>query len=314
MKVRFVFALLSIMSFILPITVLSQEYPLLIKTETKANNSVDFFYTKTDPGNYLVSITLNSLSNCYTTAQKFINANGYSGKLLTLTPDKADQGIGYGYKYTIIRGIFKPKIDTNFVYILPFRKGSSVYVAELGYLKSAFFGASTPSDWKSYRFSTEKEDTVLAARKGIVVDIVDKYESEMGYAFTSKRNVITIEHPDGTIVYYNGLKKGNILVKIGQTVYPGSRLGVNSQYNKDSKFDIDFTIVYLKSKDLENANEAKFETEKGYYGFVTPKFYVHDKGVVNLKSTQQAYIVSSTPDLINRELTKKELKQASLKN
>ncbi|MDB5012903.1 MAG: hypothetical protein JWQ25_1105 [Daejeonella sp.] len=154
---------------------------------------------------------------------------------------------------------------------------------------------------------------MLAVRKGIVVEFVDKYETETDYAFTSKRNAITIEHPDGTIVTYNGLKKSNMFVKVGQTVFPGTKLGVNTQYNKDSKYAINFTIIYLKSKDSDNASETKFKTEKGFYGFVTPKFYVREKGIVKLTTTQQPYVADSTPDINNKELTKKELKQAQLK-
>lgn len=40
-----------------------------------------------------------------------------------------------------------------------------------------------------------------------------------------------MEHEDGTIAIYNGFKKNLIFVKLGQTVYPQTELGVIEEFN-----------------------------------------------------------------------------------
>ena len=313
MEIRVRFIVLTILVF----TVFKsrgQEYPVIINTVTNTNNTVDLNYTKSDPGTYFLVITFDGLTNSYSSVKQKIKVGGYSGKLLTLIPANEQQGIGYSLNYAVIRGVLNPKVDSNFAYLLPYHIGKLVNVVEAGYLKAAYFGSTIPKDWKSYFLYTEKEDSVYAARKGIVVEVNDKYDSAPGngVVFTSRKNSIIIEHADGTLADYQGFKNGSIVVKVGQTVYPSTPLGLNSQNSQGEKYTIGFMIRYLNSDKLDNEGEKRFQTEKGFYGFITPKFYVQDKGLMKL-SPQQNYTVAFTQEILNKELTKKELKLSALK-
>lgn len=272
-----------------------------------ANKNVEFSYEKTDPGTYTVRVKLNRLTNTSTPDQQDFSVKGLYGGLLTLRPDNKEQGIGFSYTYSYIRGKLKPKYDADFVYTLPCKRGSKVRVAESGFIGAMYFGNTTPEDWKFYRFYTPNEDTVTAARKGMVVEIKDVYQTDAtdDMAFTSKTNDITIEHADGTLGVYRGFKKGSIAVKVGQTVIPGNTLGLNSRYNANSQFNIAFTVMYLKSMDFEGVKSL--QNAKSLYGFVTPHFSTAENPNLVL-TAQKDYTAADTPDIIKKEFSKKELK------
>jgi len=82
--------------------------------------------------------------------------------------------------------------------------------------------------WKAYVVNLQTPDTVYCMRKGIVVDIKrgENSDTSMEKAYTSKTNQILVEHNDGTYSKYIGFDNDKIFVKLGQTVYPQSQLGV----------------------------------------------------------------------------------------
>ncbi|RYE58633.1 MAG: hypothetical protein EOP48_03125, partial [Sphingobacteriales bacterium] len=166
----------------------------------------------------------------------------------------------------------------------------------------------TPEDWKSYRFYTTEQDTVTAIRKGVVVEIKDLYETTEGdgVAYTSKTNELIIEHGDGTLATYRGFKKGSFKVKIGQTVFPGTSLGVNSKYDKNGRYNVSVMITYLKSADFENKSTS-LSKSKSFYGFITPHFMT-EVSPNEVLASQKTYQATSTPDVVQKEMSKKEIK------
>jgi hypothetical protein len=57
------------------------------------------------------------------------------------------------------------------------------------------------------------------------------FRGERSVMQTSKTNSITVEHEDGTIDVYKGFHKNSIFVKLGQSVYPQTNLGVLEEFN-----------------------------------------------------------------------------------
>lgn len=286
----------------------AQEQALILESKRNENQSVDFSYRKTDPGTFTVVVNFNTLTNASNPGTSF-TARDYSGRLFSLTPTTKEQGIGYGYSVFYIRGKLKPKYDPNFIYLLPYKNEAKVQVAEVGFLGAAYFGDTTPEDWKSYRFYTTDQDTVTAIRKGVVVDIKDLYETagDNGVSYTSKTNDLIIEHTDGTLASYRGFKKGSFTVKLGQTVFPGTSLGLNSRYDGNGRYNVSIMLTYLKSSDLENRSTS-ITKSKSFYGFITPHFLTADNADEMLVS-QKIYMATSTPEVVQKEMTKKELKQ-----
>ncbi|AZI25409.1 hypothetical protein EA772_08645 [Pedobacter sp. G11] len=288
----------------------AQENPVKLSYKVNADKSVTFNFDKTDPGFYTVVLKFDQLTNTADPGNRKFEARGYSGTLTTLTPTNKDQGIGFSYSYSSIRGKLNPKYNAAFVYTLPAKNGAKMRAVESSFVNATYFGNTTPEDWKVYRFSTKEEDTVTAIRKGIVVEVKDLYDSDLvdGIAYTSKTNDLIVEHADGTLANYRGLKKGSFAVKVGQTVYPGTALGLNSKSNGGNVYGVSILLMYLKSADFESVRNKTMATTKSLYGFITPHFCI-DGNADAILTSQQEYTVSYLPEVIKKEFTKKELKQ-----
>jgi hypothetical protein len=300
--------LLTLSLCVLLLIAKAQERTVTIEAKRNENKSIDFDYNKTDPGTHTVVIKFASLSNTMDPGASF-TASDYSGRLFSLTPSNKDQGIGYGsYTTFYIRGKLKPKYNPNFIYVLPYKNEAKVQVAESGFLGATYFGKTAPEDWKAYRFYTTEQDTVSAIRKGLVVEVKDLYETggEDGLSYTSKVNELTIEHTDGTMAIYKGFKKGSFTVKVGQTVFPGTSLGLNSKYDRNGKYNVSIMVTYLKSLDVDKTANSTTKSNS-YYGFITPRFMTANNADEVLVA-QKIYMAASTADVVQKEMTKKELK------
>lgn len=294
------------------ITVYAQEAKIKLTTRVNSDNSVTFKFEKSDPGTFTLQLNLRDLINAssQTNMEQTFNLKSYQGNFFTLKPENEKQGIGYAYSYHFIRGKLKPKYDPGFIYLLPHKLGTKVQMAEASFLGAQYFGDKTPDDWKCYSFYTKQEDSVTAVRKGVVVQIKDEYDAKLdeGVAYTSKTNELMIEHADGTIAIYGGLKRGSLGVKVGQTVLPGVAIGSNAQNRSAMLYSITFHLIYLKSNDIEDSKNQNLKNSKSFYGFVTPHFFT--EGNPNLVlSPKEEYTAAANPELIKKELTKKELKQ-----
>ena len=289
----------------------AQESPVKVNYKVNMDKSVAFDYEKTDPGSYTIILKFKELSNANERDEQELGLKNYSGSLLTLKPTNKERGIGFSYTYASIRGKLNPKYNADFIYLLPCKKGTRVKAANVGFLGAAYFGNTTPDDWCVYKFYTLTEDTVTSVRKGVVVSVADLHEtgSPGQVAYSSKSNDIIIEHADGTLATYKGFKHGSMVVKVGQTVFPGTTLGINSQSNANSKHGITLSVTYLKSTEGIGLKGKTLQNSKSLYGFVTPHFYT-DAGADTILTAQQEYAGADTPEIIKKEFTKKELKQS----
>ncbi len=291
----------------------AQEPAIVISHEVKPDNSVEFNYQKKVHGSYTILITFNGLTNSSEPKnQTSLVVRGFSGNVMRLKPLNANQGIGYSYSFRYFQGSNRVKPD-EFTYILPFKKGSLIRAQESPYLGALYFGKTAPEDWKSYNFFTDKEETITAIRKGIVVSIKDEFEldSTKQLNYTRQRNEILVEHPDGTLARYSGFKKGSILVKEGDTVFPQTALGLNSKYSADdTNYRLSLMIYYLKASDFNLA--AGHDAEKSLYAFITPSFYTSDGNEILIP--RKEYTVESNQEVVSKEFSKRELKNLNGNN
>lgn len=285
----------------------AQESKLNVTSKRNDDKSVDLHFEKDDPGTMTVNLKFKTISNS-SVPTNIYRAEGYSGTLLTLRPMNKDSGIDLSYSYRYIKGRLMPKFEKTFVYALPFRAGTEVYAREAGFLSARYFGNTTPDDWKVYHFHTTDQQEVTASRKGVVVEIVDRHEDVMlqDKEYSSSTNSITIEHKDGTLLKYDGLSKGSIQVELGATVFPGQVIGSNVKRG-NLGYLLSFTLMYLKSADLD-ANEGKNITNStSFYGFITPLFDIGSEAAILTKDKK--YTASISPDLMTKEMSKKEIKK-----
>lgn len=287
-------------------TLYAQEERLTVNAKSNEDKSVSFTAEFTNPGTFTVILNFKELNNSNNVGDNIYKVK-YSGQnFLTLKPSNKDQGIGYSYNYSYIRGELNPKFDKEFVYTLPYTNGKKVRVGESNFVNATYFGSTTPTGWKAYRFFTSQSDTVTAIRKGTVVSIKDIYDmDESGkQAYTSQVNEVIIEHADGSLATYKGFRKG-IYVKLAQVVFPGTPLGLSSNNSGNGQFNISLLLTYLQSVDFAKKQEIK--ESKSMYGFITPYFYslVNGKEVL---TSNQTYTVVNSPEISQKEMTKKELK------
>lgn len=300
--------ILLIGAILLPIFTNAQERELIVTGKVNSDKSVTINAEKTSAGTFTVILDVKQLSNAVGVDEKFFKVKHGNNNLVTLVPINKDQNIGYTYSYKYLRGELNPKYSADFVYTLPCKNGRKVRVAESTFFNAVYFGSTTPADWKAYRFYTEQADTVTAIRKGTVVSISDLYgDDPQGVKYTNKVNTVTVEHADGTLANYKGFKKG-IFVKEGQVVFPGTELGINTMMN--DRYGISLLLSYLKSADIGAAKQPK--ESRSLYGFVTPYFCTAENSN-SILTSQKFYTASVSQALIEKEMTKRELKNFAKK-
>ena len=284
-----------------------QNQNITINRKVNSDQSIDLYYEKKLPGSYYVSLEFSNVSNCDISEYKTV-ISGYSGSLVKLAPINTKVGIGYSLKYYSIIGEPNPKVDKDFQYILPFKNGKKVKIYEADNVSEKYFESEKPENWKSYIVNSKTPDTLFSMRKGIVVRLINDFETDTTIvkSFTTKRNSVLIEHSDGTFARYEGFKKNKIFVKLGQTVYPQTQLGVLDVFNKNS-YRASFSIYFLSDKNLSTMAYQTFKNYKSKYEFVTPHFLTQE-GVITVESKKE-YISLFNETALFQEFSRSEKKK-----
>lgn len=277
---------------------------ITLSSQRNTDNSYNINYLKSTPGSCYLILNFTNYENTLSPQRKFIIKNS-SGLLMKLSPINRNEPVRYSYTYLYKRGIPNPKVDTSFVYLLPFKNNSILEVRYLSNLGAKYFDKVKPETWKSFQFISNKPDTVCSARKGVVVNVIDNYELDTThvYSFSSKRNLITIEHSDGTFAKYQGLNGDNVFVKEGDVVLPNQPLGTLIRYDKTEKYQLRFFIDYLTEKSTEGSTENK----NLLYEYLDP-YFLTSEGVLRLKPRKKITTIITEKEII-KELNKKEMKK-----
>ena len=285
----------------------SQNNNITVTHKRNPDKSVDISYNKELPGSYYLKLVFPSLDNCYPTKFEGVIKNS-SGRLIKLKPINSERNIKFSYTYSSIRGIPNPKVDSLFNYTLPFKKGKKVTIYEASNLGEKYFGSEKPSNWKSYIINSKSPDTVFCMRKGIVIEIINKFKADTlsQKSFTSKRNRIIVEHSDGTYASYTGFNKESISVKLGQIVYPQTQLGTMEVLNKGN-YRLSFDVHYLIDNNLERQKKQTLKNRKSQNEYLTP-YFITKNGAEKITSNKE-YTVFFNETILFQELTRREKKK-----
>ena len=308
MKQIIKYCLAIIFIFGINIDLYAQQRTISVEYKRNDDKSYDFYYRKKDPGSFLLNVKLSKLKNTQSSGYKGVVKGSY-GKLFKLRPIHDNTSISFSYTSSYIRGVPNPKVDKAFVYALPFGKGKTVDVNELTNLGETYFGEAPPKNWKAYEFKLPSSDTVYAARKGLVVEIVNLYRADTlnTYNYTRKTNRILIEHSDGTLASYSGFMKDKIIVRKGQTIYPQTPLGILGRYDNRNTYSLRFSIYFLSNTNLGVKRKKNAPDPKSRYEYITPYFYTPE-GKSNLIPGRK-YTVDFNDVLLTHELSKREIKK-----
>lgn len=302
------FCLLITFLFIFEIVVMSQGQNIKVESECNSDKSVSFKFEKKNFGTYYLQLNFKYLENANSIGYKG-NITGYTGKLITIKPIDPQKPISFSYNYSYIRGKLNAKIDTGFVYLLPVSRGKTINVLNHSFLYSQYFGSQKPRNWKSFKFEVSEGDTVFSSRKGLVVEVNEGFDPDTAVVYASKNNAVLIEHEDGSFARYSVLKKGSVMVKPGETVYPHTPIAIAGTFNRAGDTQISFQIYYLVEDNIEK-KENSIKNMQHYFSYVDPVFHT-SSGDMHLKGYQN-YSADFNLEHIAKELTKREKKKLGI--
>lgn len=271
-----------ILLLFIPYTLIAQNF----KIEHKVNDdkTVDFSYRNLSANTVTVIVNFSFLENSMSSTKVVEKVSKAEGRLFKLKPANKEQNIGFNYSYLFFNHNINPKVDDEFVYILPYKKETQMFVEELSYLGSTYSNKEEPKGWKSYSFSSDQVQKIFPVRKGVVIDVVRDYDVDTTKTFTyyNKMNSVKIEHNDGTLALYSGFNKDEIYVNIGDMVYPKyNALGKTEVYDARKKHRINFSLFYYSTKKGVKLSSL-FKNDQTEVIYLTPTFYQNGESV-NLK-------------------------------
>jgi murein DD-endopeptidase MepM/ murein hydrolase activator NlpD len=150
------------------------------------------------------------------------------------------------------------KIDTSFIYKLPFEKGTKKRVIQAAYSKLSHKGEI------ALDFNVKIGTTICAARAGIVV--ASSGESNIGGLkdeYLDDGNHVIIEHADGSQAMYWHLQYKGALVNVGDTVKAGQVIGKSGNTGYTAFPHLHFEVVGKTKNGTTTQIPVRFYTNKG---------------------------------------------------
>ncbi|HFD14239.1 MAG TPA: M23 family metallopeptidase [Epsilonproteobacteria bacterium] len=228
-----------------------QSHKDVYATTKKGRNFVAIFFTNTN----IYDVTVEVKGNYTNIEEKRFKENvfvikAHSRVKYAKLSFKAS-GARYSIAYRWIIGSKDAKHKREYLYRLPYARGESHMVSQ------GFNGKSTHKGHSQYAvdFKMDVGTKVYAARGGIVVKTKED-SNKHGFAkeFAKYGNYVTVLHSDGTFGTYYHLKKGGVLVNVGQRVERGEPLGYSGNTGYTSGPHLHFAVFKamstLKTKSL----------------------------------------------------------------
>ena len=259
--------------------------------------------------NYTVTVTFSTLSNLSADVTLPYQMTVAPGKTRLFQLKQISESMSppsFNYSTSYRKGCEKTKTDTLFPYLLPISPNKSTRPSELFNLSERYGNASPPKDWYALAFKVAEGDTVFAARKGIVGELVsDKKTAGENLSYSRDVNYIEIQHEDCTTARYELFKENGIFVKEGDVVQAGQPLGVISSSNFASGNQVRFSVYYSFVEPIVKG--GKKTDKNNYSAYVPVRFWVNN-GIEKLEKNKE-YTSEHPEVLIIKEMTKKEKKR-----
>ncbi len=259
-----------------------------------------------DGGRYSAVLEFSDLVNLSVTRfQRAIISS--RSTLATLKPIDPSKTSNFQFRYLYVPGNVNPRrVDPAFVYRLPFGVTANRMAIEAVNVIETYWGVDEQSvDFKSFRFTMNRADTVYAARRGVVINVMDIHLPVTGMGevdMSTEHNLIEVEHADGTIAQYSVLEKGSITVKPGDTVYPDTPIALAGTLDGES-YVMGFALYYRTDN---------FNNIRSLYDYSITNHYLDPVLATSEGETTLTHGVVYTPvapeELITREMTRRELR------
>jgi len=167
--------------------------------------------------------------------------------------------VRYSFTYQWIIGSKDARPDRSYIYRLPYAIGTSHMVSQ-GYNGITHTGHSQ----YAVDFKMDVGTKVYAARSGIVVKTKDDSDKRgFSKAFAKYGNYVTILHNDGTFGTYYHLKKGGVLVDVGERIERGDAIGYSGNTGYTSGPHLHFAVFKALESLKTKSIPVKFISVKG---------------------------------------------------
>lgn len=199
----------------------NDEYcPISIRVDFELNNLVS------STGNHKIYILPEKQYKILLTELKFIKNDKYSFRYKTR------------YNYG---SYLSNDFDLDYIYYLPFKKGES-FVLSQGYN-----GKLSHSNENSLDFSMPIGSSVLAAREGVVIQVIDNNTVTCeDFSCEKYNNKILIYHSDGTFATYEHISENGALVSVGEKVEKGQLIAKSGNIGFSTGPHLHFTVFEQK--------------------------------------------------------------------
>ena len=279
---------------------------LEVKYDTDAKGNYSFYCNNNDFCNYILTLDFSGSLNIKTFVFLPYQVVVKPGRtnLLTVQPENPGNSVSLRYSYNFQKGCLNPKVNPDFIYLMPVGKGKESEVFELSFLKINTKDP-LPKDFYVVGFKMKYQDTVYAARRGVVTDTRDAAKLQLtGYTYSSDDNFIEIYHDDCTFGKYQVFSK--IFVFPGQKIEAGEPIGLAGGDKYTSGPHVRFSVYY--NFEQEPVDKNKNGTVQKYWAYVPLVFCTTEAHKTKLVKGK-LYTGDYPYDVITQEMTKNQIKK-----
>lgn len=247
--------LFLIIPFISPFLTLSQDVNIL--SEKGKDNAIEIYAV--NPANFeqsvKIDITYKGMTPSVALPITQVLPPDSRTHMLTMTPEP-NKSYSYKFQYTYIQGDVTATHDDDFIYQLPYRKGSTYLVGQ------SYNERPTHMNQYAVDFNMDEGTEITAVRNGIVTRIVDKYDKGCPKEECSQyNNFVLVKHSDGSVADYSHIRKNGALVKTGDQVQAGDPIALSGATGWATGPHLHFEIYVMRFSGQESIKATYYLDE-----------------------------------------------------